>query len=60
MPNYKEMYLLLARAQRDAILILQEAHQKAEEMCISPELPEHLRLLDPEPPDGAGLERDEA
>ena len=45
MSLYKEMYLTLMRAQRDAILILQEAHQKAEEMCISPDVPDHLRVI---------------
>ena len=45
MPTYKEMYLTLARAQRDAILLLQEAHQKAEEMALSADMPNHLRVL---------------
>jgi len=45
MPIYKEMYLTLIRAQRDAILLLQEAHQKTEEMFLSSDAPEHLRVL---------------
>ncbi|MCL2842299.1 MAG: hypothetical protein FWE28_02365 [Oscillospiraceae bacterium] len=45
MSTYKEMYLTLAHAQRDAILILQEAHQKAEEMLLSAEVPDHLRVV---------------
>lgn len=45
MPTYKEMYLTLARAQRDAILILQEAHQKTEDMLLSADVPDHLRIL---------------
>ena len=45
MPTYKEMYLTLVRAQRDAILILQEAHQKAEEMVLSAEPAGHLRIV---------------
>jgi len=45
MPNYKEMYYTLFRAQRDAILILQEAHQKTEEMFLSADVPDHLRIL---------------
>ena len=45
MPTYKEMYLTLIRAQRDAILILQEAHQKTEDMLLSAEVPDHLRVL---------------
>ena len=49
MPNYKEMYYTLLRAQRDAILILQEAHQKAEELYLSPVMSEHLYLIHPEP-----------
>jgi len=53
MPNYKEMYYALLRAQQDAILILQEAHKKTEEMYISPEAPDHLRLLTPELPEEA-------
>jgi len=48
MSTYKEMYLILARAQRDAVLILQEAHQKAEEIVLSVEVPDHLRVLRPE------------
>ena len=45
MSAYKEMYLTLVRAQRDAILILQEAYQEAEEMLLSAEVPDHLRAL---------------
>jgi len=45
MPTYKEMYFTLARAQCDAILILQEAHQKAEEMFLSADVPDHLRVI---------------
>ena len=45
MPNYKEMYLTLFRAQRDAILLLQEAHQKTEEMFLSADVPDHLRVV---------------
>jgi len=45
MPTYKEMYFTLARAQRDAILILQGAHQKAEEMLFSDDVPDHLRVI---------------
>ena len=53
MPNYKEMYYTLVRAQRDAILILQEAHQKTEEMLLSADVPAHLRVVHPEsPPEG--------
>jgi len=48
MPTYKQMYLTLVRAQRDAILILQEAHQKTEEMFLSADVPDHLRVLRPE------------
>ena len=59
MSNYKEMYYTLLRAQRDAILILQEAHQKTEEMYISPAAPDHLRLLHPESPDDTGLDEEE-
>jgi len=49
MPTYKEMYLTLVRAQRDAILILQEAHQKAEEIFTSTDVPDHLRVVCLEP-----------
>ena len=49
MPAYKEMYLTLIRAQCDAILILQEAHQKAEEMLLSADVPDHLRVVRLEP-----------
>ena len=59
MPNHKEMYYALLRAQRDAILILQEAHQKTEEVYLSSETPDHLRLLCPEPPDDAELDKEE-
>jgi len=45
MPTYKEMYLTLVRAQRDAVLILQEAHQKAEEMFLSANVPDHLCVV---------------
>ena len=45
MPTYKEMYLTLIRAQCDAILILQEAHQKAEDLLLSADVPEYLRVL---------------
>ncbi|MCL2588813.1 MAG: hypothetical protein FWD84_05330 [Oscillospiraceae bacterium] len=45
MPNYKEMYYTLLRAQRNAILVLQEGHQEAEELLLSFDLPEHLRLV---------------
>jgi len=45
MSNYKEMYYTLLRAQRDSILILQEAHQKTEEMFLSADVPDHLRVL---------------
>jgi len=45
MPTYKEMYLTLIRAQRDTISILQEAHQKAEEMFLSADVPDHLRVI---------------
>lgn len=45
MPTYKEMYLTLIRAQCDAISILQEAHQKAEELLLSADVPEYLRVL---------------
>jgi len=45
MPTYKEMYLTLVRAQRDAVLILQEAHQKAEDMLLSADVPDHLRVI---------------
>ena len=45
MPIYKEMYLTLVRAQRDAILILQEAHQKAEEMLLSADVSDYLRIV---------------
>jgi len=45
MPTYKEMYFTLVRAQRDAILILQEAHQKAEELFLSADVPDHLRVI---------------
>jgi len=48
MPTYKEMYLTLARAQRDAVLILQEAHQKAEEILLSSDVPDHLHMVFPE------------
>ena len=48
MPTYKEMYLTLVRAQRDAIILLQEAHQKTEEMFLSADVPDHLRVLHPE------------
>jgi len=48
MPTYKEMYLTLARAQRDAVSILQEAHQKAEEILLSVEVSDHLHVLRPE------------
>ena len=51
-PVYKEMYLTLVRAQRDAILAMQEAHQKAEEILLSAEVPDHLRVVRLEP-DGA-------
>ena len=50
MPNYKEMYYTLCRAQRDAILILQEAHQKTEEMFLSADVPDHLRVIRSESP----------
>ncbi|MCL2367884.1 MAG: hypothetical protein FWC72_02715 [Oscillospiraceae bacterium] len=49
MSTYKEMYLTLARAQRDVILTLQEAHQKAEEMHLVVDVPDHLRVIRPEP-----------
>jgi len=49
MPNYKEMYYTLLRAQRDIILIIQEAHQETEEMFLSANTPDHLRVLRPEP-----------
>jgi len=53
MSTYKEMYLTLIRAQRDAILILQEAHQKTEDLLLSAEVPDHLRVVHLEaPPDG--------
>ena len=45
MPTYKEMYLTLVRAQRDVILILQEAHQKTEEMFLATDVPDHLRVI---------------
>ena len=45
MASYKEMYFTLIRAQRDAILVLQEAHQKAEEMVLSADVPDHLRVI---------------
>ena len=45
MPSYKEMYLALVRTQRDAILILQEAHQKTEEMFLTADAPDHLRIV---------------
>ena len=48
MPTYKEMYLTLVRAQRDAILILQEAHQKTEEMFLATDVPDHLRVIRPQ------------
>jgi len=47
--SYKEMYYTLLRAQRDAILILQEAHQKTEEMFLASDVPDHLRVLRLEP-----------
>ena len=49
MSTYKEMYLTLVRAQRDVILTLQEAHQKAEEILLSAEMSDHLRALPLEP-----------
>ena len=49
MSTYKEMYLILVRAQRDVILTLQEAHQKAEEMLLVADVPDHLRVIRPEP-----------
>ena len=48
MSTYKEMYYTLLRAQRDAILMLQEAHQKTEELFLSADVPDHLRVLRPE------------
>jgi len=45
MPSYKEMYLTLVRAQRDAILILQEAQQQTEEMFLARDVPDHLRVM---------------
>jgi len=39
------MYLILIRAQRDAVLTLQEAHKKAEELLRSADVPEYLRIL---------------
>ena len=47
MPSYREMYFTLLRAQRDAILILQEGHQKAEELLLSFETPDHLSIIFP-------------
>ena len=60
MSNYKEMYLTLARAQRDAILILQEGQQKAEELFLSSETPDYLRVLryDTSDDDTDGLDKD--
>jgi len=55
MSTYKEMYYTLFRAQRDAILILQEAHQKAEEMFLSVDVPDHLRVVPLESPQEAGF-----
>jgi len=49
MPSYKEMYFILLRAQRDAILALQEGHQKAEAMLLSFDVPDHLRVVCLEP-----------
>ena len=49
MSTYKEMYFTLIRAQRDAILKLQEGHQKAEEILLSAEAPDHLRVISLEP-----------
>ena len=45
MPTYKEMYFILVRAQRDAILILQKAHQKTEDIYSSADVPDHLRVV---------------
>ena len=45
MPNYKEMYYELLRAQNKMICLLQKAHQKTEEMYTSPEPPVHLRVI---------------
>ena len=45
MSTYKKMYLTLVRAQRDAILILQEAHQKTEEMFLAIDVPDHLHVI---------------
>jgi len=50
MPTYKEMYYTLFRAQCDAILMLQEAHQKTEEMLLLTDVPDHLRVIRMESP----------
>lgn len=44
MPDYKEMYLNLFRAQTRAITILQEAQQLTEEIYIQSE-PADIRLI---------------
>jgi len=40
MPNYKDMYLALFRAITEAISILQQAQQKAEEAYLNANVPE--------------------
>ena len=45
MPDYKEMYLKMARASEKAIRILVEAQQECEELYISAPEPE-LKMLD--------------
>jgi len=58
MPSYKEMYFTLLRAQRDAILALQEGHQKAEALLLSLDVPDYLRVicLEPEKSDASPVE----
>lgn len=46
MPDYKEMYLIMARATEKAIRILTESQQRAEEIYISGQEPD-LKLLTP-------------
>ena len=45
MPDYKEMYLKMARASEQAIRILVKAQQECEELYISAPEPE-LKILD--------------
>lgn len=47
MPDYKEMYFILMRSQNKAIELMQEAHQKTEEMFVAAKEPE-LVLLRPD------------